>query len=109
MAILWAAFWTWFGLASGLAEKLSPAGVLVHTAAPGLAFVVLLVVSWRWELPGGILLVLAGVAVAVVYPMMFRRMPTATVVFVILTMALPPILAGILFLLHWWMGRLRPA
>jgi len=34
-AILWAGFWTWFGLALGISERLPPLGVLLHTMAPG--------------------------------------------------------------------------
>ena len=109
LAMLWAAFWTWFGLASGIAEGLSPAGVLVHTAVPGLFFVLLLVVAWRWEALGGILLVLASLFMAVAYPLVFRRMPLSTTIFVLLTMAVPPLLAGILFLAHWWLNRVKLA
>ena len=36
LTVLWAAFWTWFGLASGLGDRLSVRGVLLHAAAPGL-------------------------------------------------------------------------
>jgi hypothetical protein len=104
LAMLWAAFWTWFGLASGIAEGLGPAGVLMHTV-PFLPFVLLLLVAWRWEAAGGILLVLAGLFIAVAYPLVFRRMPLPTTIFVLLTMAVPPLLAGILFLAHWRLNK----
>jgi len=107
LAMLWAAFWTWFGLASGIAEGLSPAGVLVHTAVPGLFFVLLLLVAWRWEPLGGILLVLAGLLIAVAYPLVFRGKPLPMTISVLLTMALPALLAGILFLAHWWLNKSR--
>jgi hypothetical protein len=105
LAMLWAAFWTWFGLASGIAEGLGPAGILVHTAVPGLFFVLLLLVAWRWQAVGGILLVLASLSIAVAYPLVFRRMPLPTTIFVLLTMAVPPLLAGILFLAHWRLNK----
>ena len=108
LAMLWAAFWTWFGLASGIAEGLSPAGVLVHNAVPGLFFVLLLLVAWRWEPVGGILLVLAGLFIAVAYPLAFRK-PLGITIPTLLTMALPPLLGGILFLEHWWLNKSKLA
>jgi len=83
--------------------------VLLYTAVPGLIFVLLLVVAWRWEAVGGALLVLISVLIAVAYPILFRRLPARTIILVLLTMAGPPLLAGILFLVHWWSGRLKPA
>ena len=107
LAILWAGFWIWFGLASGIAEKLTPGGVLLHTAVPGLFFVLLLVVAWRWEAVGGALLVLIGLLMAVAYPILFRRLPALTIFLTDLTLALPPLVAGVLFLLAWRRGGLR--
>ena len=53
LALIWAGWWTFFGLASGLAEGLSPAGVLLHATLPGLIFLVSAVITWRWEAIGG--------------------------------------------------------
>jgi hypothetical protein len=100
LAVAWAVFWTWFGLASGIAEGLSLGGVLVHTAVPGLFFAVLAGVAWRWKTLGGILLTVAGVAVGVAYVILFGRKPAITVFLTLLTMAVPPIVAGILLLAH---------
>jgi len=109
LALLWAAFWTWFGFASGIAEGLPPRGVLIHTAVPGLFFALLVVVAWRWQTPGGILLVAAGLFVGVAYPILFRRMPLLTIVLTLLTMAVPPLVAGILLLVEGWSSKPRPA
>ncbi len=100
LALLWAFFWIWFGIASGIAEKLEPAGVVMHTL-PGLVFLAVAVLSWRWPAIGGVALIGVGVVVAVVYPLMFSsRFPLKTVVAVLLTMALPPLAAGVLLLLR---------
>ena len=100
LALIWAGWWTFFGLASGLAEGVSPAGVLAHAALPGLAFLAGAAVAWRWETVGVVLLILEGLSVLVAYPIMTcAHFPLATIVFVLLTMALPPIAAGLLFLL----------
>ncbi len=100
LMILWAGFWTWFGLASGFAEGLQPIGVLIHTAVPGLFFGLLVLIAWRWPTAGGFVLLAAGVAVSIAYPIVFARMPAATRNFVLLTMAAPPLICGVLLLLN---------
>ena len=98
---LWAAFWTWFGLASGIGEKLSPAGVFMHALIPGLFFCALLPVAWKWPMAGGILMAGVAVLVAVAYPaLMFRHRPVRWdwYGFILLTMALPPLATGVLLL-----------
>jgi len=100
LMILWAGFWTWFGLASGIAERLQPIGVLIHTAVPGLFFGLLVLIAWRWPTAGGFVLLAAGVAVSIAYLIMFSRVPAATRNFVLLTMAVPPLVCGVLLLLR---------
>ena len=57
LALAWAGFWTFFGIASGMAEGLSPLGILVHGSFPGLLFLVSALIAWRrapagsWLLP----------------------------------------------------------
>jgi hypothetical protein len=98
IAILWAGFWTFFGIASGLGEGLTPAGVFIHTLMPGLIFLLFMLLPWIWELGGGILLIVTGLFVCVAYPLMVHgRFPLETVIFVLLTMAIPPLVSGIMF------------
>jgi hypothetical protein len=105
LALLWAGWWVFFGLASGIGEGGTPAYVLLHTAVPGLVFLISAIVAWRWEAVGGVILMLEGVLVLIGYPIVFGRFPLTTIVFVLLTMALPPLVAGFLFLADW--RRLR--
>ena len=106
LALIWAGWWTFFGLACGLGEGMSPAGVLLHAALPGLIFLVSAAIAWRWEAIGGIVLVLEGLLVFIAYPVMtYSRFPLSTIVFVLLTMALPPLAAGFLFLASWQKSR----
>jgi hypothetical protein len=99
LTALCALFWIWFGVASGIAEGLSPAGVVFHTA-PGVFLAAMLAVAWRWEGLGGTLLIASGLLIALLYgAMAIGRLPLGTVVFVLLTMAAPPLAAGALFLL----------
>ena len=49
IALLWAGWWTFFGLASGIGEGLDILGTLIHTAMPGLFFLFIAIIPWRWE------------------------------------------------------------
>lgn len=102
VALLWAGFWVFFGLASGIGEGLDWVGVLIHTAVPGLIFLALALLAWYREEIGGALLVIVGLVVLVWYPIdtadTFRL---STIVMVLLTMALPPLLAGGVCLACW--------
>ena len=101
LALTWAGWWTFFGLASGIGEKLKPVGIAVHAAVPGLIFLATALLAWRWPVAGGIALVAEGVAVLIAYPLVFGpRFPLATVAFVLVTMALPPFIAGTMLLLQ---------
>lgn len=102
IALAWAGWWIFFGLASGIGEGLDWEGVLIHTAVPGLVFLVLaLLPLWR-EGVGGALLILTGLLVAVWYPVMvYGRFPLSTIIFVLLLMALPPFLTGGMCLFCW--------
>ena len=101
LALLWGAWWTFFGVASAFGEGLNAVGILVHTSVPGLIFLGSAAIAWRWEMAGGILLLLEGLVVCGGYPLLtWSRFPTATIAFVLLTMGLPPLAAGVLFLVH---------
>lgn len=97
LSFLWAGFWVWFGLASGIGEKLSGVGVLMHTL-PGMVFLVPTVAAWKWPGVGGWVLVGMGVVIAVAYGMFPpKHLPLQAVVMTDLMLALPPLIAGGLF------------
>lgn len=98
LALAWAGWWTFFGLASGIGEGLSGYAILLHAATPGLLFLLTGLLACRHERLGGGLLLLEGLLVLVAYPLLFSRMPSGTTLFVLLTMAVPPLLAGVVFL-----------
>lgn len=106
IAVLWVAFWIWFGLASGFAERLDPRGILIHTAVPGFVFAALAGIAWKWKRTGGYLLIAVGALVAIAYPILFHRLPLAMQIPTELSLALPPLIAGMLFLKDW---RMRTA
>jgi len=93
------AFWLWFGIASGIGERLGAGNLIGHVVVPGGIFLITLLVAWRWERVGGALFLIEGLVVAIGYPLMARgRFPVTTVVMVVLTMSLPPLVAGALLI-----------
>ena len=101
VALIWAGWWTLFGLLSGIGEGLDVLGVIMHLTVPGLIFLAAALVAWRWEVAGGILLVVEGVLALFYFP--FAREP-----FGLLTLALPPVIAGVLFLIAGLTNRHHP-
>ena len=99
LAVIWGSFWALFGLLSGLGESTEPLGVLFHMTVPGFVFLATVIVAWSHEKTGGMVLMVEGLLVGVAYPLMFSAMATSTIVFVLLAMALPPVVAGVLFML----------
>jgi len=94
LAILWAGLWLLFGMLSGVGEGLDPVGIFMHTAVPGLIFLAAALIAWRWELAGGILLFIEGLATLSIFG--FARTPEG-----FLLLVLPPFVAGGLFLADW--------
>lgn len=98
LGIVWAAFWIWFGLACGWSEG-GWREALVHALLPGGVFALLVYFAWLYPRGGSWGLIAVGLAITVAYPLWYgRHFPFSTVVFIWLTMAWPPILAGILLL-----------
>ena len=97
VALIWALWWTYFGFASGLGERLSVGAVFLHAALPGLVFLAVAVFAWRYEAIGGLVLVMLGLFVCIAYPLKTcERFPLGTILFVVATMGLPPLLSGVL-------------
>ena len=94
----WALFWLWFGVASAIHERLPWQGVTLYALRPGLIFVAIVVIAWLWPRPGGVLLVVTGFVLAAWYGIYYGHMPTNTKLFVLSTIALPPLLGGLILL-----------
>jgi hypothetical protein len=102
LTILWASGWILFGLSSALSEGMTPSGVLLHAALPGLIFLLTTIIAWRWELIGGKLLMFEGLLILVFFPVIAAgSIPFGGILYVILTMALPPLGAGFLLRANW--------
>ncbi len=100
VVLIWSAFWFFFGLAAGIGENLGFGGILVHILVPGVAFVLCTFFAMLKPRPGGILLIVIGGLVAVGYPALYGHMPWSLINFMLIAMALPPLVAGFLFLLY---------
>ena len=84
--------------------------IIFYLIFPTLIFAILLYVVWRWEQVGSIIMIILGLVVAVGYPLAYgRRFPVATIIFIELTMALPPLLAGLLLIAARRKSRARAA
>ena len=96
LGLLWAGFWLFFGIASGIGENLRLADIVMHVLFPGLVFLGIALLAWRWPYHGVFVFLTIGLFVLIGYPVMMTHFPFSTILFVELTMALPPIIAGIL-------------
>jgi hypothetical protein len=100
-------FWLWFGIGSAYVERAGPVNWLMHILVPGGIFVLSTLVAWRWPGIGGALLVLEGIVALgfIVRAFLWGRFTASTLTLMCLTLGLPPLAAGILFLLNWHKSR----
>ena len=91
MALVWALWWLLAGLADGAVAGYNTLDSLLQSATPGLVLLATALIAWRWERLGGTLLALAGTFL----PLAFRFTVTPVE---ILTLSLPPMLAGFMLL-----------
>jgi hypothetical protein len=107
LALWWAGFWISFFVGSIMVEP-TPAHAIVAGSVVLLLFVILVLVPWRWEAAGGLLLVVMGLLIGVTYAIASAwiirndgsRLPLAVRAITTLVFAGPPLVAGVLFLLH---------
>jgi hypothetical protein len=82
--------------------------LLIHLL-PSIGLLILLLVAWKWELIGGIIFTLAGIAWSIfVYMINFKRTGSAgKALFVVLTLALPMIITGILLIMNHYKTKIK--
>ena len=104
LVIMAIVFWLWFGIGSAYVERAGPVNWLMHILVPGGIFILTALAAWRWEGIGGSLFVLEGIVALgfIVRAFLWARLTTPTLMLMCLTLAIPPLAAGILFLLCWW-------
>lgn len=104
VALIWAGWWAFFAWATVANQGFTLTRIVVATLFC-LIFLGSVAIAWRREAIGGFLLLLEGLLVLIVYTARFGHLPFSTVVFVLLTMAVPPMVAGLLFLASWQASR----
>jgi hypothetical protein len=82
-----ALFWIAFGVVTALWEQRGAGEFLLHILAPGLLYVALVLLALWKPRPGG-------------YPAVYGHAPVSLTVLVFIAMALPPLVAGGLFLAY---------
>jgi hypothetical protein len=84
-------------------------GSLLMHLVPSLVLIAFLVVAWKWELTGGILITLAGLAVTpFIYNLNLERTNSVnTAIGVILMVTLPVVVIGLLFIVSYYMNKRR--
>lgn len=113
IGLVWAGLWTVFVAASALSEGFGPVTGEAIVASSVLTLGVLIlwlsiIIAWKRELVGGILLVTAGLLVVIGYPLgATSRIDPVGIVLVVVIMGLPPVFAGLLFILSWREERRR--
>ena len=96
------AFWLWFGIASASGEAMGPINWIAHLIVPGGILLLSTLVALRWKAAGGVILLVEGFVVGLGYPALaLGRFPPVTVAMVLLTLSLPPLIAGALLLTDW--------
>ena len=93
----------WLGISCGIwwlaFAALSPA-TSIQTLPLAFATLIATAVAWKWEAIGGTLLILEGVG-NLMYVSSMERASLVSSILLFLTLALPPLLSGILFVIHW--------
>lgn len=104
-----AIFWLWFGVGSAASEKGGPLNWVLHILVPAGMFILSTLAALRRPGIGGTLVTLEGLlATAFVMRTFYQgRLSASTLVLMFLTLAFPPLAAGIAFLLGE--GRFHPA
>jgi hypothetical protein len=106
LCILAILFVSLFALDSFSSERTfwqNTAAFLMHLI-PSFVLLAVLIISWKWEKVGGIILTIIGLAWTVfVFILNYKRTHSvATSLWIILMLALPFVLAGILFILSYY-------
>ena len=101
LALVTIVFWLWFGIGSALGEDGGWFNWLMHMLIPGGIFILSGLIAWRWQRVGGILFLLEGlVAIGVlVVVSLGGQLAASTIFLMLLTLALPPLMTGVLFLI----------
>jgi len=114
VGLVWAGWWTFFILSSVFSDAAD--SMLPEAIRASVILIVLVLIIWAslaiaWKRPfiGGIVLIFEGLFTAVVYPIMASgNIEAGVTVLMLLILSLPPLAAGVLFLLSLREGQRHP-
>ncbi len=102
LSLVWACWWIFFALVNAIGEQFSRQAVLALLLFP-LLFLGCATLPRFSERTGGMVLLLEGLIILVGYTWItYSKMPFSTMVAVLLMLALPPLISGLLFLVTGW-------
>jgi hypothetical protein len=102
LALIWACGWVFFAVLGVGDQGFSRQGVLILIFC-FLVFLGSAVIPRLWERIGGIILLIEGLIILVGYLFFLRdRYPIFAIIIVVLALAMPPLVAGFLFLAAGW-------
>ena len=100
-------FWLWFGIGSAYVENGGPINWLMHLLLPAGIFILSSLITYRWGGIGGGLLAFEGILAFgfILNAYLQGRLIASTLLLMCLTLGLPPLAAGILFIIFWKQSR----
>jgi hypothetical protein len=98
--LIWACFWLWFGLSSGLSAHLPPLAITLHVAAPAAVFALIALLSLRHPRAAAWILLAFAAAILLEYNHLMGHRGALYVLQSGSIISGPPLLSALLFLLH---------
>ena len=76
---------------------------------PAFILIIILIIAWKWERAGGIILTILGIVFSIlVFNLNFRRNHSVSAsLLIVLIVCIPTLVAGILFLISGWKKGLK--
>jgi len=102
-------FWLWFGIGSAIVTEGTAFDWFMYIMMPGGIFILSAMIAWMWNRIGGVILALEGLLalIFVISAFIQEQYTTSTFLLMILTLCLPPLISGILFLIYGIRARLE--
>lgn len=103
--VAWAGWWTFYAAGDIGASGDTTETKLTALTITGIIFGGTALLAWHCEHVGGVMLILEGLLACAAGPLGFFREPGADALTILGTLALPPILVGVMLLECWWISR----
>ena len=101
LIIITIVFWLWFGIGSALVEGGGWFNWFMHLLIPGGIFIFSALIAKQWHKIGSIMFICEGVVGTgiLVFALVSQRLITSTLIMMLFTLALPPLIGGILLMI----------